>query len=270
MNITLEEISPDLASGLLASNEKNRSLNAHHVQFLAAQMLAGAWQMAGDPIRVASSGRLLDGQHRLSAIVQTGITLSMVVIRNLPEETFQVMDTGRIRSAADVLSAEGVLNATTQASTARMAINYQKGNFYAAIGQSHGRKTKVGVSNTEIVQFLTKNNLDEFVKAGIQWYRESRIFTASEYAFLYYTFNPFDTPTALFFLSSLASGAGLEAGTPIFLLRKKLEQYKFNKVSCPPSERLALTIKAWNLFRTDKTVSLLTWNPLKETFPLPL
>lgn len=269
MNITVETITPEVAAELLQSNTRNRGLNAKYVQALAAEMRDGNWQMAGDPIRISVSMVLLDGQHRLSAIVESGTTQQMVVINDLPDETFAVMDTGRMRSAGDVLDIAGVPNSRLAASAARMIINYQRGVVSGTL-KNQGRAPGQWVTNSDIRDFTAQNDLQSFLLKAKSWYKEWRMFTASEYAFFSFMLSQIDPEAAVYFLTALTKGADLPATSPIFLLRKKIEQYKLNKISYTPSERLALVFKSWNLYRSDKTVSNLYYNSEKEDFPTPI
>jgi hypothetical protein len=50
-----------------------------------------------------SSGHLIDGHHRLTAIVNTGVSVWLLMVRAVPDETIEAMDRGAIRSMADVL-----------------------------------------------------------------------------------------------------------------------------------------------------------------------
>ncbi|GAB3643952.1 hypothetical protein [Spirosoma arcticum] len=268
LNITVEDITPELAGEFLTRNQKNRPLNQNHIAFLAAQMRAGAWQFSGDPIRFSTSGRLLDGQHRLSAIIASGTTQKTMVIWDLPEESFHVMDTGRMRMAADVLDIADVPNARKAASTVRMIIAYQRGHISATL-KNQGRVSHTAVTHGEILEFVKQTDVQPYLLRAMTWYKEWRVFTGSEYGFIYYTLCQIDCPAAEQFLTSLASGANLPIDSPVFVLRKKLEQYKLNKVSCSPSERLALTFKAWNLYRKGAPVKMLTYNSEREEFPIP-
>jgi hypothetical protein len=76
MKVQVQNIGPSEASALLARNVSNRPLRPRYIESLARQMLDGYWQLVGDPIRVADNGRLLDGQHRLHAILASARLIS--------------------------------------------------------------------------------------------------------------------------------------------------------------------------------------------------
>lgn len=97
-------ISPDVARELLKDNHCNRPLRQRHVDFLASQMASGRWRLSHQGICQADSGRLLDGQHRLLAVIQSGVTVTMMYTNGCEEELMDVIDVGmRPRSVSDIL-----------------------------------------------------------------------------------------------------------------------------------------------------------------------
>lgn len=96
------DVTPRMAREWLAErNSGNRPIRQQWVVFLASQMTKGRWEVA-QPIMFAADGRLLDGQHRLSAVVASGATVPMVVARGFDSNVFGVIDQGRNRSADDL------------------------------------------------------------------------------------------------------------------------------------------------------------------------
>ena len=82
----LKNISPEEAARFLEKNTNNRALTEQQVRYYAQQMKAGEWTYDGQPIRFAEDGQLLDGQHRLTALVEsntTFLTTSTRVILNI-------------------------------------------------------------------------------------------------------------------------------------------------------------------------------------------
>src|ERR1700756_4533070 len=139
--ITLETITPAQAAEWLKGNTVNRRLVLHHVERLASEMLAGEWGVTRGFIKV-NGDRLLDGQHRLQAIVQSGVSIQSFVARNVELEAFPVLDTGRIRAGGDVLSAHGYRNVFITASTARMIWYFER-----KIGSLNGTITNSAILN---------------------------------------------------------------------------------------------------------------------------
>lgn len=113
VSITLEIITPATARKWLDShNRGNRPLNNRHVSMLASDMGRKQWRLTHEPIAFEVGGRLIDGQHRLAAVVQSKRSQKMYVARNLSEETQLFIDNGRRRSLADAAAFDGELGVT--------------------------------------------------------------------------------------------------------------------------------------------------------------
>lgn len=88
----------------------NRNLKPAHVKKLAEHMVKGTFLYNGDPIRFNTNGLLIDGQHRLSALVlankrEPSITHGYFnVLSGLPDNVMDTIDTNINRSPIDRLS----------------------------------------------------------------------------------------------------------------------------------------------------------------------
>lgn len=99
-------IGPSLASRLMENNLSNRSFRESHAKDIARQMKLERWKASPEPIVITNRGRLVNGQHRLWAVVETSTTqeFSVVVIPDEQyTEIFEILDQGATRSSADVL-----------------------------------------------------------------------------------------------------------------------------------------------------------------------
>jgi hypothetical protein len=120
-------ITPEIAKAMLASNTQNRKLQQNVIDNYARDMEGGRWHLNGEAISFSTTGRLLNGQHRLNAIVQSGISVDIQINENVDEAAFKSIDTGRKRSAGDVLAMMGHHNNSQIASLTRVLINYRDG-----------------------------------------------------------------------------------------------------------------------------------------------
>lgn len=93
------EISPEQAARWLERNDNNRNVNVAKVKKMAKDMREGHWDTTHQGIAIASDGTLVDGQHRLLAIVESGVTVRMNVTFNAAKS--QHIDSGNIRSMAN-------------------------------------------------------------------------------------------------------------------------------------------------------------------------
>jgi hypothetical protein len=103
MKISVMEITPDLAAEFLKRNTGNRAIRKRAVDQYADDLRRGNWKLTHQGVAVSLDGRLLDGQHRLSAIVQSGVAAQMVVALDVPENAYLVIDRGKPRLLADAL-----------------------------------------------------------------------------------------------------------------------------------------------------------------------
>jgi hypothetical protein len=90
--MAVESIAPDRAEAYLALNRGNRNIVQSHVSALARDIANGHWMFNAQPICFSRTGRLLNGQHRLSAVLESGLPIEVMVMRGLPEEAFQTYD----------------------------------------------------------------------------------------------------------------------------------------------------------------------------------
>lgn len=89
-------VTPQVASELLATQVKNRPISHQIVKRYADDMKNGNWKQCGDTICVDKDGHLTDGQHRLSAVIESGITIRVLLVRGVEHSIYK--DTGSKRT----------------------------------------------------------------------------------------------------------------------------------------------------------------------------
>lgn len=265
---TLELITPEIAKEMLAQNQTNRNINKKNLDSLISDMAQGNFHQTGESIKIAQNGRLLDGQHRLYAIIATKKPQEMLVVRGLHNDAFKFIDTGRTRKASDVLAIEGIENSTKIASAVKFIINFERGKYNAASNRSGDKASRI--TNSDVSKFVSRNKtaLQESLKYGYN--RDNKVISPSLLTSLHFVFNKIDVPSADVFCHSLVEGAGLDKKSPIYLLREKLIADIRATRKMRGIEKTALVCKAWNFFRDKITVSILKWDSLREEFPKPI
>jgi hypothetical protein len=123
--VEIKIITPEFAERLLERNTSNRNLRRDHVNTLARDMSEGAWRLNNDAICIANDGTLLNGQHRLNAIIKAGKPIKMLVAEGFSPETYKVLDGGAKRSVADQLNITNEL-----AATLKLAFNFSTGSHF--------------------------------------------------------------------------------------------------------------------------------------------
>jgi hypothetical protein len=114
----VRDVGPKEAEVLLGKNQRNRRINKNTVDEYANLMISGKWHPDADtPIKLSYEDQLLDGQHRLMAVVESGVTLPFTFKTNCDPSAQQHMDRGRKRSLSDDLYMHGYRYTTLLASS---------------------------------------------------------------------------------------------------------------------------------------------------------
>lgn len=97
-------VTPQMAMTWLEKNTHNRPVSQGTVNNYARDMAMGRWLITHQGIAIAADGRVIDGQHRLWAVIESKTTVIMQVTTGLPIETQEAIDGGMPRSARDVIA----------------------------------------------------------------------------------------------------------------------------------------------------------------------
>ncbi len=131
MQLEFQTITPEQASDLLTNhNPNNRRLDVNHSLFLAKEMERGTFRPDnGDSIRIDVDGNVLDGQHRLAAIVKVGKPVTMLIAKDVDREAFATIDTGKRRTVGDIvridLACDGISVPYGATRAASLLVNYE-------------------------------------------------------------------------------------------------------------------------------------------------
>lgn len=108
MSTVTENITPAKAQEYLRTSRGNRPISKVYVRSYADTMKKGGWMLNGVPIIFDTDGHLVDGHHRLLAVIEAGIPVRFDVVRGAPSEAFTTYDTGRHRTVGQILAMQGV------------------------------------------------------------------------------------------------------------------------------------------------------------------
>ena len=101
-------VTPQQAEEWLSKNaDSQRKLRDSVVNKYTRDMVNGRWEFTHQGIAFDSAGRLIDGQHRLAAVVKAGIPIKMLVFTDSLPTAYDHLDIGYGRTAVDVLKARG-------------------------------------------------------------------------------------------------------------------------------------------------------------------
>lgn len=238
------DVTPELALEWLTVNVNNRTISRKHVRMLADAMRHDRFEFVGDPIRFDREGRLLDGQHRLEAIIESETTQHMAVMVGLDPTDQVFMDTGRRRNPGDQLL---------------VALGIRDGNRAAAIARTYLMwKDRVFISQTRT---FSMPELVDWAEANesllVDATRRSRTVTGHKVptsgavcGAVYLAAHELSPTDAAVFFERLSDGAELEVTNPILVLRNKIikvaRQDRWTQV-----EEFAYYTRAWNAWRAN-------------------
>src|SRR5574340_1095955 len=170
ISASVETITPELAGDLLAKNPHNRKLRDSRVRRYAEDMIAGRWKVNAETIKIDEDGNILDGQHRLAAIISADMSIPMPVARNVPSTTFDTVDTGAPRIVADALFISKKSSSVQLGSALGYLWRYRNGGAFARVP---GLRTP---TIQELEQLLIKEpTLESHIQAGYALSRKLHI-----------------------------------------------------------------------------------------------
>jgi hypothetical protein len=141
----IRELTPTFAAELLSRRHANqRDLRRSQVRAYAQAMKDGRWRWIGDAIKFDTDLYVIDGQHRLAAIVESGVTLHDVPTITIKDpDAIRSIDQGLPRSLNDMLATSGRETMTRTGAGAVFAEHFGWGNWR-------------GISREEQMQIIEK------------------------------------------------------------------------------------------------------------------
>lgn len=261
------KITPDLAKEWLKRNTHNRRLNQDEVELLAGAMKRGEWMDNGDPFaRFDADGNILDGQHRLHALIKANFTWQGYIVDGLAPEVQRVIDIGQPRTFAQELGLDGYVNPNQLAAVALGVFRWENGDWNAKTRKA----TRIQLRN--LVE-LNEAPLQDAVRAAHRLNNKLRVAPTSA-ALAYWLFAQIDQEDADDFFDRLTNGT-VEPSHPIGLLRERLIEWMRARHGDKPSRQMILAyfIKAWNFYRNGEHPAYLVFRPggkTPEKWPLPV
>lgn len=252
--ITTEMVSVDaaMAHQWLRHQNANRKLRPGRVSEFARDMLKRNWRVTGEALKFDPEGSLLDGQHRLAAVleaaeVEPDISVLMLVVRGVPREAQDVMDTNSRRTGADQFKIKGYANYAALAAATKWSIVWERGALYA------DRDSRT-VTHSDQLEFVQANPRLEEITA----------LAAPKYKFIYmplgfiitswWVLDRIDDDQAQWFFDRLADGVNLPDLHPILALKNSLITLRMQKSNMPADVYMSMVMRTWNAVREGKTM----------------
>jgi hypothetical protein len=264
------EITPEMAARWLSRNSKNRRLNPLAINRIAQEIQVGLFrERTGSTIIIDSDGNLQDGQHRLAAIVKTGISLRLWVLFGADPDDFQVIDTGGAgrRSDGQILTMNGVANANGLRAAAHSYLrmrDYQNELWTGSMIAPAIVREFVLVNQTDLSSAFSAGKRVEH-STGLPRSQFGAV------AFAVSKCSTFTTRLWDEWVNQLCEGIMLPADSTALLL----DRWSTNNraaYSSPLAQQRVISVisKAWNLHAEGRGAKLLSWKPSELPMPLPV
>lgn len=261
MRAEVMTITPEIAGDWLAKNTHNRKMSERAAKDLAKIITEGQWVLNGESIIIGEDGVLVDGQHRLAAIIMANKAVESVVVFEAEEPAYETVDTGKRRNLADALYVRDEANPQLLANVAGWQWRFDN-NYMHTVVPSFYRPT-----HHQLIQLIdSRPELRSAAAASSEIRGVFDLMPKALAVFLRLKFSEHDADRCEEFFEKLATGARLDVGNPVLQLRERLAQNRAAKAKLKVETVAALTIKAYNAFCSGVPLQLLTWR-YDEPFP---
>ena len=263
-------VTPEYAKRLLDKNIANRPITKRIVDWYAYQMEIGQWTVSGQTISISDKDELIDGQHRLHAIIKSGVTLWFTIAYNVPSESFVNYDNLKSRSAKDALAIEKVPNSLTIAGiiagyNAIISGQLASIGFGFAITKSGAiGKSKSKFTNKDVLDLYNSNSelWQEVFKNASSCYKSKPIFNKSQIgSIMYFLINDkmHDKAKVFEFFRQLHTNENVTNKT-IFYLREKLIDNAMSQYKMIPRMKYVFLVKTWNAYVAGKEFKIFKYS----------
>lgn len=270
MKTEVLQVSPKMAIELLKKNVKNRVLNRHKVAEFMSLIEHNQWKLTHQGICFSITDRLIDGQHRLTAIAKGKKSVPVMCVNGLPDDIMTVIDRGKTRSIADSFALMEVTNSTNIAAAISLYERIAR-NGYATDGSGNSSGGMYASSVDEKYQLYLQHQpiIDKLHSLSIKCYGSIRMFTTSQICAIGIHLiidrkESFARVSEFWLQVHNISDQGQSSGTK--LLHNSIIKYMTGSEKMKHRYKIAITIKAWNLFKTGGQAKILKYDT-RELFP---
>lgn len=249
-NVSIQTITPADAAKYLETSKRNRTIHMPRVAQYARDMASGRWSPATMLI-IDEDGNMVDAHHRMMAVVNAGVPVQMCVFTGLPKRFIPCIDTGRPRTAGDMLAfiegLDGVGSLRNKAVIARLVLKIRSGDFTTMI------------SFDDIAEFMLANKL--LVEQATRDYSALKPIGATLGAgAAFYLIREAEGNSSVLeeFITQTATGEMLKAGMPTYALRNAIfANSKAGYGSTRQKIDIYFVLKAWEAHVNGKPMQFL-------------
>lgn len=251
-NITVSMvcITPEIAKYYLSYNTKNRKQSEKSIKFLVEQMEKGLFLENGESIVFDKNMKLTDGQHRLLAIIKSGKSYNIPVVKGVDIKSMATYDTGKNRSSGDVLSLNGYKQSTKLSALIKTIYKYvDKGSKTAITSTTNRTET---LTNQQVLEYCNKNYdwLIEMNNNINSIYQKStlKVLSVTNLSLIAYILGGKKPSKDVYSFIKHLCGVSKKDGTATSYLYNRLHNSKIKKEPLSFYWVLGMSIKSWNYY----------------------
>lgn len=242
--LSIEKIGPQRAQQLLESLfEHQRNLRPNYVKRLASEMRSGEWRLSPDCL-VIVKGRLANGQHRMQAVVESGIQNPFIVMATEDDDLYRVIDCGLKRTISDALGLDSYGKAIAAASN--WVCKYDRGAL-TTMGSKFNRNSTL--TRSDVIDYSI-NHAEDLRHCSVFCailYQHRKIIPASIIsAVMHIALRKHPKSLVESFVTALFEGSTRDDAC--WDLRERLIRNASGKARLPHSYLFGLTIKAFRSY----------------------
>lgn len=235
-------VGPREAREYLDRSAGNRNIRPSHVAALARTMASGGWGDSNDRIALSWDGTLLNGHHRLTAIISSGCTVSLDFVEGIDPASFGHMDRGMIRTHSDVIALAGYKSSKQMAAIAG-------GVWRLENGLRLDLTSSTGATSDEMLDVLARHpGIHGSVLAAS---RVKHVIANSTFGVLHYAVCRTMPEKIEEFTSILETGLvpGGANGNPAHVFRERVIRDNIGSTGAAGRGRITrAAVRAWNMF----------------------
>lgn len=251
-------LTPEIAARWLTRNKTNRPVRQQKVNQYARDMANGNWELTGT-IEFDTDGYLIQGQHRTFAVIKSGCTIAVWVLRGVSPSAQRVMDSGITRKVSDNLHmTRGTKNANTVVSIARQRLSDVTGCNARAI------------SNSEIEQYVDDHpEIDLAAQIACKYARGCDIAPTTVGLAAWLIADRHGWAVAEEFFYTAVEKVGLRHHDPVNAMAKFFAENRRLRKQFPTDIQLSVIIRAFNFRRTGKPLQYFRAEVSGKAVPIP-
>ncbi len=227
-------VTPEMAKDLLQKNISNRPLKKQRIVQLADAINRGEWKLSPQGISLSTEGILLDGQHRLAAIIKSNKPADLVITRNVDPAVFTILDTSVRRSAGDSIFLGADSRANVRGLQNTLAAGIRSYANYTRYPTSVWGGACPSPSNDSVLRIFKENETRwaHITKICKRFWSKFRPLPLSSCVAVWMVGidNNWSMDDMEKFFTALATGAGLESESPTLSFRNYITNLYTNKV----------------------------------------